>query len=185
MARMKIYTKIGDTGETRLFGGTKIDKDDWRVEAYGSVDELNSVLGVARSHELSSEIDALCASLQSALFVVGAELASMPEQREKLRLKLIDADDIHALETMIDRFTEQLPPLMQFILPGGTRSAAALHHARTVCRRAERQVVALKKRSQVSGDLLIYLNRLGDLLFVLARLENNRAGVADVPWVTR
>jgi cob(I)alamin adenosyltransferase len=182
---MKIYTKIGDSGETRLFGGTRIDKDDARVDAYGSIDELNAVIGVARSHQLAQTVEALCASLQSALFVVGAELASLPENRDKLKLKLVDATDVASLESAIDTFSEQLPPLVNFILPGGSRAAAALHHARTVCRRAERQVVALKKVSPVSSDLLIYLNRLGDLLFVLARFENQHTGVPDVPWITR
>lgn len=182
---MKIYTKVGDAGETRLYGGVKVGKDDLRVDCYGSIDELNAIVGVARSLVLSSDIDSLCERIQSALFVVGAELAALPEQRSKLKLALIGDDDVETLESAIDRFSDELPPLSQFILPGGTRVAAALHQARTVCRRAERKVVSLKQQSEVSGPLLIYLNRLGDLLFVLARLENHRAGIPDVPWIAR
>jgi cob(I)alamin adenosyltransferase len=182
---MKIYTKTGDSGETRLFGGTKVDKDDLRVDSYGSIDELNSALGLARSSGLSADVDALCATIQSALFVMGAELATLPEHHAKLKLTSIGSADVQALEAAIDRFTEELPPLVQFILPGGSRGAAELHLARTICRRAERRVVALKKQTLLPADLLVYLNRLGDLLFVLARLENQRANVPDVPWIPR
>ena len=182
---MKIYTKAGDSGATSLYGGTKVDKDDLRVEAYGTIDELNASLGAARSFGLHGEVDALCAEIQSALFVAGAELACPPEQRKKLRITVIHADDIGALESAIDRFSEELPALTQFVLPGGTCGAAALHQARTICRRAERQVVTLKRQSEVSKDLLIYLNRLSDFLFVAARLENHRAKVLDVPWDPR
>lgn len=182
---MKIYTKVGDAGETRLYGGIRIDKDALRVESYGSVDELNSSIGVARSNGLLPEVDGICETIQSALFALGAELATLTEQRPKLKIAIIGDDDISGLEAAIDRFTEQLPPLTQFVLPGGTRCASALHQARTVCRRAERHVVALKKESDVSAEILIYLNRLGDLLFVLARLENHRAGVPDIPWIPR
>lgn len=182
---MKIYTKTGDAGETRLYGGTKVDKDDLRVDTYGTVDELNAVIGVARSFGLDGALDELCATIQSALFVAGAELACLPENRHKLKLAVIEAEDVRGLENAIDRLTETLPPLMQFVLPGGTKGAAALHQARTVCRRAERQIVALKKQSAVSTDLLVYLNRLSDLLFVAARYENSRASVTDVAWNPR
>jgi cob(I)alamin adenosyltransferase len=182
---MKIYTKAGDSGETSLYGGTKVDKDSLRVEAYGTIDELNATLGAARSCGLHGEVDTLCATIQSALFVAGAELACPPEHRHKLKIAVIHDEDVGLLEAAIDRFTEELPPLAQFVLPGGTRGAATLHQARTICRRAERQVVTLKKQSEVSKDLLIFLNRLGDLLFVAARLENHRAKVPDVPWNPR
>lgn len=182
---MKIYTKAGDSGATRLHGGVRVWKNDLRVESYGSVDELNSVIGVARSIGLSKDVDALFATIQSALFRVGAELSCLPEHRSDLGLTLIGDDDVRSLESAIDRFTDELPPLTQFILPGGARTAAELHRARTTCRHAERQAVALSRQSKVSSTLLVYLNRLGDLLFVLARLENQRAGVPDVPWVTR
>jgi cob(I)alamin adenosyltransferase len=182
---MRIYTKTGDTGQTGLFGGARVDKDDLRVESYGTVDELNATLGTALAEGLSEDVAALGAELQSELFVVGAELACVPEKRDNLKLRLIDENDILALESAIDQYTRELPELTCFILPGGRKAAAHLHHARTVCRRAERLVVALAKRSAVSNHLIVYLNRLGDLLFVLARLENHRAGVPDVPWRQR
>lgn len=182
---MKIYTKTGDSGQTRLFGGTVVSKNDLRVDCYGSVDELNAAIGVARAAGLSVESDALCVSIQSTLFVIGAELATLPQNRAKLKLATVSESDVHSLETAIDRHSEELPPLTHFILPGGVLGAAELHRARTVCRRAERLVVALQATSEVSGSILIYLNRLGDLLFVLARLENARAGSPDIPWSTR
>lgn len=182
---MKIYTKTGDTGDTRLYGGTKVRKDDLRVECYGSVDELNATLGVARSIGLSVDLDTLCINIQSTLFVVGAELATLPENHGKLQLSTVNAEDVAALEAAIDEFTEELPQLTQFILPGGVAAAAELHRARTVCRRAERLVVALGAVNQVSNSIIIYLNRLGDLLFVMARLENLRSGAPDIPWTAR
>jgi cob(I)alamin adenosyltransferase len=182
---MKIYTKTGDAGVTSLYGGTKVDKDDLRVDVYGTIDELNATIGVARSFGMCDAVEELCESVQSALFVAGAELSCLPENRHKLKITTINSDDTRLLENAIDRFTEDLPALTQFILPGGTRGAAVLHQARTICRRAERQVVTLKKQSEVSQDLLVYLNRLSDALFVAARLENHRAKVADVPWNPR
>jgi cob(I)alamin adenosyltransferase len=182
---MKIYTKTGDAGDTRLAFGVKVRKSDARVESYGIVDELNAAIGVARATGLSAEADELCMAIQSVLFVVGAELACPPEQTDRLKTVPVGPSDIQTLEASIDRFSAQLPALAQFILPGGAPSAAALHFARTVCRRAERQVVALGDQSPVSGAILVYLNRLGDLLFVLARSENQRAEVADVPWIPR
>ncbi|HMA97458.1 MAG TPA: cob(I)yrinic acid a,c-diamide adenosyltransferase [Polyangiaceae bacterium] len=182
---MKIYTKTGDSGQTRLFGGTVVNKDDLRVDCYGSVDELNAALGVARASGLSVESDALCVNIQSTLFVIGAELATLPENRGKLKLATVGESDVHSLENAIDRLSEELPPLTQFILPGGVLGAAELHRARTICRRAERLIVALHAKSEVSSSILIYLNRLGDLLFVLARHENARAGCPDIPWAAR
>jgi cob(I)alamin adenosyltransferase len=180
---MKIYTKTGDSGQTGLFGGPRVSKCDLRIEAYGEVDELNAVLGLARTGSLSSEIDALLAHVQHELFAVGAELAT-PDPN-KHNTALIGQLHIAALEQAIDHFEANLQPLTQFILPGGTPGAAALHVARTVCRRAERRVVALAEQPEetISPRLIIYLNRLSDLLFVLARVANASAGVPDVAWV--
>jgi cob(I)alamin adenosyltransferase len=179
---MKIYTKTGDSGDTGLFGGPRVRKNAPRIEAYGTVDELNAVLGIARSHPLDAEIDALVAQIQNELFEIGAQLAT-PDPA-KHGNALIGARHIAALESAIDRYDAQLPALKQFILPGGTPAAAALHLARTVCRRAERCVISLMDdaREHVAGDLVVYLNRLSDLLFVLARWVNHVAGTGDVPW---
>lgn len=179
---MKIYTKTGDKGETGLFGGPRVRKDHPRIDAYGTVDELNSVLGLARAAGTDSEIDRLLAQMQNELFSVGAELAAPnPDQKG---LRVIAQQHIESLEQAIDHFETELPPLKQFILPAGTPAAAALHLARTVCRRAERCVVALDllPGETVSPELIIYLNRVSDLLFVLARVANHRAGEADVVW---
>lgn len=178
---MKIYTKTGDAGETGLFGGPRVRKDDARIEAYGTVDELNAVLGTVRAAGPPAEIEALLERIQNELFDVGAELAT-PDPVAK-GLNTIGQDQAAALEAAIDKFEAGLSPLRQFILPGGSPAAAALHLARTVCRRAERRLVTLGSSQQgVSPHLVVYLNRLGDLLFVLARSANAAAGVADVPW---
>jgi cob(I)alamin adenosyltransferase len=180
---MKIYTKTGDAGQTGLYGGGRVRKDAPRIEAYGTVDELNAVLGVVRAEALPADIDALLARIQHDLFAVGAELATV--NPADMGTGTIGAADIAALEAAIDLYESRLTPLKQFILPGGTRSASLLHLARTVCRRAERRVVRLAAESsheKVSGDLVIYLNRLSDLLFVLARATNAAAGQPDVPW---
>lgn len=182
---MKIYTKTGDAGETGLFGGTRLSKASDRVAAYGDVDELNSVLGVARLHPIDEERDGLLARIQSELFDLGAELASRPGKDSGVA-KVSD-EGIGVLERAIDAAEEELAPLATFILPGGSHGAAHLHHARTVCRRAERSVVHLASLPDetVRAEVIRYLNRLSDLLFVLARLANHRAGVSDVPWVGR
>jgi cob(I)alamin adenosyltransferase len=179
---LKIYTKTGDSGETGLFGGPRVRKDSPRIEAYGTVDELNAMLGVARAEPLAPDIDHLLARVQSELFEVGAELATPDPQRHGT--SLVGPRQISALEAAIDHFEATLAPLKQFILPGGTRGAAALHVARTVCRRAERRLVALvhAPNETISNDIVVYLNRLGDLLFVLARTANAASGQADVPW---
>lgn len=177
---MKIYTKTGDRGDTGLFGGPRVRKDDPRIEAYGAVDELNAALGLARCEPLDEPLDSLLASIQNELFELGAELATPDPQR--LGTHTIAAAHIARLEAAIDQYEAKLEPLKAFILPGGTRSAALLHLARTVCRRAERRLVTLADREAISADLMIYLNRLSDLLFVLARLANRAAGLADVPW---
>jgi cob(I)alamin adenosyltransferase len=183
--RMKIYTKTGDDGETGLFGGPRVGKDHPRIEAYGTVDELNAVLGLVRTATPPAEIDALLARVQNELFDLGAELAT-PDPRSR-GTNLIDDTRIEALEAAIDHFETGLEPLKTFILPGGTLAAAWLHVARTVCRRAERLVVALSRDSSanVSAATVIYLNRLSDLLFVLARAANHFAGVPDVKWEKR
>lgn len=182
---MKIYTKTGDDGETGLFGGGRVPKDDPRVEAYGAVDELNSQLGVARAEGLDPAIDEALRTIQSELFDVGAELATTPGRAEKGGLPQVERAAIERLERAIDDADGELPPLQTFVLPGGTRAAAQLHVARTICRRAERRVVALCHRDPVRAEVPRYLNRLSDLLFVWARLENHRRGVPDVPWVGR
>jgi cob(I)alamin adenosyltransferase len=179
---MKIYTKTGDCGETGLFGGPRVSKDSPRIEAYGTVDELNSLLGVVRALGLESTVDTLLARIQNELFGLGAQLAT--PNPEAHQTALIGPKHIEALEAAIDRFEAELEPLKQFILPGGAPVAAHLHLARTVCRRAERRLVTLVQQSAepVAGDLIVYLNRLSDLLFVLARAVNRAAGLADVPW---
>lgn len=186
---MKIYTKAGDAGETGLFGGARVRKDDARVEAYGAVDELNGALGAARAAlPAGAELDALLAQLQSELFDLGAELATPPERLDSklgARVPLATDERVAALEGEIDRMEETLPPLKTFILPGGTAAAAALHVARAVCRRAERRTVALARVDTVRPEALRYLNRLSDLLFVMARYANQQSGVSDVPWASR
>jgi len=179
---MKIYTKTGDEGETGLFGGPRVAKDAPRIEAYGAVDELNAVVGVVRAESLPAEIDTLLAQIQHDLFTVGAELATPDPVKHGTRV--IGPTHYTRLEQAIDRFEETLPPLRNFILPGGTSGAALLHLARTVCRRAERRLITLRANSGelVSGELVIYLNRLSDLLFVLARATNQAAGRDDVAW---
>lgn len=179
---MKIYTKTGDRGETGLFGGARVSKATPRVEAYGDVDELNSVLGVARAVGVPPSLDALLGTLQCELFDVGAELATAPG-REPQGFEPIDGAAIERLERAIDEAEAELPPLKTFILPGGSPAAAHLHVARTVCRRAERHVVAVLAQEPVRDEIVIYLNRLSDLLFTLARLANHVAGCPDVPWV--
>ena len=179
---MGIYTRTGDLGKTGLLDGSRIGKDDLRLEAYGTIDELNTVLGVVRSEGLPEPLNDLLERLQHELFELGAELATVdPTARGT---GTIGPDHVSRLEAEIDRYEEPLPRLKQFILPAGTRAAAGLHLARSVCRRAERRLVALVRQNQhqISPSLLAYLNRLGDLLFVLARSVNAQAGLADVTW---
>ncbi|MBI1901945.1 MAG: cob(I)yrinic acid a,c-diamide adenosyltransferase [Planctomycetia bacterium] len=179
---MKIYTKTGDAGETGLFGGPRVAKDHVRIEAYGTVDELNAVIGWARTAPLPADVDALLARVQNELFEVGAELAT-PDATEK-KTATIGERHIAVLEQSIDKMEETLAPLKQFILPGGSNAAARLHLARTVCRRAERRVVTLMQTpgESVSQSIVIYLNRLSDLLFVAARFTNAAARVPDTLW---
>jgi cob(I)alamin adenosyltransferase len=181
---MRIYTRTGDAGETGLFGGGRVGKDHPRVEAYGAVDELNAVLGLARSIELMPRIDEVLVPIQRDLFSIGALLATpVPEKvTERLRKARLDGERIAELEQAIDAGEAELEPLTSFILPGGTPKSAALHVARTVCRRAERRVVAMADDIEVPPIVIQYLNRLSDLLFVLARVANRRAGAAEVTW---
>jgi cob(I)alamin adenosyltransferase len=181
---LKIYTKTGDDGETGLFGGGRVSKDDVRVAAYGEVDELNAAIGVARAHAPPEFADALLRSIQRDLFAIGGQLASPDPAKVAAALAKAALGDerVAALEEAIDSAEAALVPLDGFILPGGTPKASALHCARTVCRRAERSVVRLSRQASVPGVIRAYLNRLSDLLFVLARRANAAAGQVDVKW---
>jgi cob(I)alamin adenosyltransferase len=173
---MKIYTRTGDKGQTSLFGGARVPKNDPHVEAYGTVDELSSHLGAARAAWADAPIDAQLHQVQIDLFEIGAHLASPGTSR----FPGVDPARIAELESGIDAMESELVPLTTFILPGGTVAAAQLHVARTVCRRAERLVVALEERDE--AGVVTYLNRLSDYLFVAARFANKRKGIEDVPW---
>ena len=181
---MKIYTKTGDDGETGLFGGRRVPKDNARVAAYGDVDELNAAIGFAASLEpVGLELE-LFNIVQGQLLTIGAELATPDKAKLTgvLRGEPTSAADISTLERVIDGWDDRLEPLKEFILPGGSAKAAALHLARTVCRRAERSVVTLARSAAVSVHIIAYLNRLSDLLFVLARAANHQAGHPDHKW---
>ncbi|PZR09087.1 MAG: cob(I)yrinic acid a,c-diamide adenosyltransferase [Archangium gephyra] len=178
---MKIYTKTGDGGATSLFGGGRVQKDDARVMAYGEVDELNSVLGLARAEGLG-KLDALVNALQDQLFTVGSILATPKDSAAAEHIPQLQPAWVDAMEKAIDGFDTELPPLNAFVLPGGTKTAALLHLARTVCRRAERSVVPLHRDGLVDAPVVVYLNRLSDLLFAMARYSNFLARVPDVPW---
>ena len=183
---MKIYTKTGDEGKTSLFGGQRVLKDDLRIESYGTTDELNALIGVVLSESLTAEISELLIQIQNDLFIVGAELATPLETRtEKSIIPELNNKSIELLENANDEIDEKLPPLKNFILPSGVRSASLLHFARTVCRRAERNVVKLAKEVELNENVVMYLNRLSDLLFVLARNENIRTSTEEVEWKTR
>jgi len=181
---MKLYTKTGDDGTTGLFGGGRVPKASARVEAYETVDETNAAIGVARAARLDPGIDAVLARVQDDLFTLGAELACVPGREAKLASTPLGDADVARLEGAIDAADAACPALTSFVLPGGSPQAAALHVARTVCRRAERAVLALADAPPRSL-LVVYLNRLSDLLFALARQSNVVAGVADVPWQPR
>ncbi|MDH5491511.1 MAG: cob(I)yrinic acid a,c-diamide adenosyltransferase [Myxococcales bacterium] len=182
---MKIYTKTGDAGLTGLYGGERISKASARVAAYGDVDELNSAIGIALASGLDPAAAAVLATVQSELFDLGAELATAESRRARGGSPGLEEPSVEALERAIDASEARLSPLQSFVLPGGTLSAAHLHLARTICRRAERALVALHGLEPLRPELLRYLNRLSDLLFSLARLENARAELPDVPWVGR
>ena len=179
---MKIYTKKGDQGETSLFGGQRVPKSGCRIEAYGKVDELNSMIGLVRSYDISDYGDDLLNMVQHHLFILGADLATPESQNENKRIKRIRDDEIEALEEAIDELQVHLPPLKNFILPGGAQAGATLHIARTVCRRTERSCVRCREHQPVSESALKYLNRLSDFLFVIARYENQQQDVKEQVW---
>jgi cob(I)alamin adenosyltransferase len=178
---MKLYTKTGDDGTTGLFGGARVPKSSARVDAYGTIDETNAAIGLARSLHPAASIDDVLGRVQQDLFVLGAELACAPGRESKLNMTLVDEADVERLEHAIDVADGACPPLRSFVLPGGTPVASALHLARTMARRAERAVLAVDD-GPVRRAVVVYLNRLSDLLFALARQSNVAAGVDDVPW---
>jgi len=178
---MKIYTRTGDRGDTSLYGGQRVPKDALRIEAYGTIDELNSVLGTVRAVNTDEEIDSILTQVQHRLFELGADLAT-PRSVSKKRIKRFEPEDAKPLEKIIDAFGEHLRPLRSFILPGGSPVAARLHFARTVCRRAERTVVRLSRNEEIGEGITVYLNRLSDMLFVLARYANHVAKVPETKW---
>jgi cob(I)alamin adenosyltransferase len=181
---MKLYTKTGDDGTTGLFGGGRVKKASARVEAYGTVDETNAVIGIARAAKLDPVIDAVLEKVQQDLFTLGAELACVPGRESKLSMALLSEGDIQRVERAIDEADGACEPLKTFVLPGGSPQAAALHLARTIARRAERATLSIDD-GPVRREVLVYLNRLSDLLFALARRANVAAGVHDVPWNPR
>jgi cob(I)alamin adenosyltransferase len=181
---MKIYTRTGDAGETGLFGGGRVPKDHPRVTAYGDIDELNSVIGLIRATPPADLFGELLQTIQQDLFAIGGHLATPDASRvsKALEKAALSEERVAEFERAIDDAESELPPLRAFVLPAGSAKAAALHLGRTVCRRAERSVVSLAREAQVPAVFLVYLNRLSDLLFTLARLANHRAGVKDVVW---
>ncbi len=183
---MKIYTKTGDKGKTSLFGGERVLKNNIRIEAYGTVDELNSILGVALNEVKNPEIASVVLRIQNELFNVGADLATpFREDGKDSYIKRTDEIDIQRLEDDIDAFGESLPELKSFILPGGSKGASLLQFARSVCRRAERVTVSLSAQEAIGDFVVVYLNRLSDLLFVLSRAENHFNGVSEPEWNSR
>lgn len=181
----KVYTRQGDRGETRLVGGQRIPKDDARIEAYGTVDELGSVLGTALAGEPGERCREMLSRIQNDLFHLGSMLATLEEDRERFPGPAVEERHVAELEAWIDEVNGELPPLENFVLPGGTSTSARLHVARCVCRRAERRTVACGRESAVPEAAVRYLNRLSDLLFVLARHENHRTGTPEVLWDSR
>ncbi len=178
---MKIYTKTGDEGTTGLFGGDRVSKDNARIEAYGTVDELNSNIGYLRTKVKDADIDAYLSLMQVSLFTVGSQLAT--PHHKKLSVKPICDADINEVESQIDKLESMIDPLQTFILPGGHESSAFCQIVRTVCRRAERRVVSLSQETEVAYELLHYLNRLSDYFFVLSRVLNKQNGREDIPWI--
>jgi cob(I)alamin adenosyltransferase len=181
---VKIYTRTGDQGETSLFAGGRVFKSDPRVEAYGTVDELNALLGLTRAYDLPERAQQLLETIQNDLFIVGSDLATPLDSSPEWLVRL-NAAPTAALEAAIDWMDTQLEPLKAFILPGGIPAAATIHVARTVCRRAERTCVTLQTSQEINPQVLIYLNRLSDFLFTLARWVNHEAGEPETRWTTR
>jgi cob(I)alamin adenosyltransferase len=178
---MKIYTKTGDAGSTSLFGGTRLSKADLRIESYGTVDELNSYLGLLRDQEVNASRKHLLISIQETLFTIGSMLAAEPGN-DKIKIPVINESHIQQLEEAIDEMELKLPPMRNFVLPGGHSAVSIAHLARTVCRRAERRSVALHAAAPVNELILKYLNRLSDYLFVLSRLISQETSSEEVPW---
>lgn len=178
--KMKIYTKQGDEGKTSLLGGERVWKDNQRIQAYGTVDELNAILGIVVTELKSEELKEELRSIQSELFTIGADLAT--PNNKSVKIVRVDNNFTKRIEVLIDKYDEKLPELKNFILPGGSKASAYLHLARTVCRRAEREVVSLIKEVEINPEIEVYLNRLSDLLFVLARYENYISGIEDIKW---
>jgi len=179
-----MYTRTGDRGETGLFSGERVWKNTLRVDAYGTVDELSSTIGHARSLTEDREVDQILEKIQQDLFLLGAELATRARKGRPRKFKVTDAMVKH-LEKEIDRLDAELPPLSNFIVPSGTRAATCLHVARTVARRAERRAVTLARKEKLNPQVLAYLNRLSSLLFVLARIVNKRSGAQETKWASR
>lgn len=178
---MKIYTKTGDSGLTSLFGGGRVQKNAVRIEAYGTVDELNSTIGVVRAHNPSKRVDEMLTTIQNELFILGSDLATPHDSRAQI--DRITAEMSARLEKWIDELDAQLEPLRYFVLPGGSLTASFLHVSRTVCRRAERCVVTARNIETISEDTIVYLNRLSDLLFVMSRFENYMTQTPEVRWI--
>ncbi len=181
---MKIYTKTGDEGQTSLLGGTRVSKAHLRIDAYGSVDELNAYLGLLKDQEVNQDRQDFLKEIQDRLFTIGSSLALDPA-KTKIKIPDIRESDVELLEKEIDQMNEKLPEMRNFILPGGHTAISFGHVARCVCRRAERQVVALSEEAFVAEVVLMYLNRLSDYLFVLCRLMHQELEVEEIPWKAR
>jgi len=179
---MKIYTKTGDDGTTGLFGGKRVAKYSLRIEAYGTVDELNAVIGVALTNDITPNVAEPLRHISSLLFTVGSDLATPQDASQKASVPAIREEHVDYLEQRIDEYQEHLPMLRNFILPGGSAGGAQLHLARTVCRRAERAIVALKQEEEINPIVLRFINRLSDYLFVAARFVNAKEGHEDIEW---
>lgn len=186
---MKIYTKTGDSGTTALFGGSRVPKHHLRIESYGTVDELNSNIGMIRSYEIDAHSKNILIQIQNHLFTIGATLATDPKRavlksgKERLNIEKVNEEKIKLLEDEMDRMNETLPPLTHFILPGGSPLVSSCHIARTVCRRAERRATALSEQNEVDPLVIKYLNRLSDYLFVLARKLSKDTAAEEIQWI--
>ncbi|WP_216214930.1 cob(I)yrinic acid a,c-diamide adenosyltransferase [Amycolatopsis aidingensis] len=182
---MKIYTRKGDSGETGIWGGKRLGKDEARMEAIGTVDEVNAAIGVAVANGVPDGVAELLQTAQNTLFVVGCELMAPERTGSGASVPRLTGNEVPEMEAAIDELDQQLPELRNFILPSGTPGATQIHLARGVCRRAERRVASVRRAEEVSPEVSAYLNRLADLLFVLARYANHEAGIAEIPWAPR